>query len=160
MAQLFSHPMIIINNDKAYLGGKSIENQGGKIVDFIYKNRLTENTALIEIKTPTTKLLSGKYRDNIFPVSNELSGSVNQILSYRDELQKSYFNLIAHSTQKFQVFNPKCIVVIGCLEIEGFSDEQQKSFEIFRSDLRSVEILTFDELFNKIEQFVQLLQMT
>ena len=160
LAQLFSHPMIIINNDKAYLGGKGIENQGGKIVDFIYKNRLTENTALIEIKTPATKLLSGQYRNTVFPVSSELSGSVKQMLIYRDELQKSYFNLIAHSAQKFQVFNPKCIVIIGCIEIEKFTETQQKSFEIFRSELRNIEIMTFDELFNKVEQFIQLFQMS
>lgn len=159
LAQLFSHPMIIIN-DKAYVGGKGIDNQGGNIVDFIYKNRLTENTALIEIKTPATKLLSGHYRGNIFAVSSELSGSVTQILTYKDELQKNYRDLTAQSKQTFQVFNPKCFVVIGCLETERFSDIQQKSFEIFRSDLRSVEILTFDELFNKVEQLLRLFQLS
>ena len=159
LAQLFSHPMIIIN-DKAYVGGKGIDNQGGNIVDFIYKNRLTENTALIEIKTPATKLLSGRYRGNIFAVSSELSGSVTQILTYKDELQKNYRDLAAQSKQTFQVFNPKCFVVIGCLKAEGFSNVQQKSFEIFRSDLRSVEILTFDELFGKVEQLVQLFQIS
>jgi len=159
LAQLFSHPMIIINH-KAYVGGKGIDNQGGNIVDFIYKNRLTENTVLIEIKTPSTKLLSGPYRDNVFSVSSELSGSVNQILTYKDELQKNYRDLKDQSKVTFQVFNPKCIVIIGCLETEKFTTIQQRSFEIFRNDLRSVEILTFDELFNKIEQLVRLFQMT
>ena len=151
--------MIIINH-KAYVGGKGIDNQGGNIVDFIYKNRLTENTVLIEIKTPSTKLLSGPYRDNVFSVSSELSGSVNQILTYKDELQKNYRDLKDQSKVTFQVFNPKCIVIIGCLETEKFTTIQQRSFEIFRNDLRSVEILTFDELFNKIEQLVRLFQMT
>ena len=158
LAQLFSQPMIIINN-KAYVGGKGIDNQGANLVDFIYKNGLTENTALIEIKTPVTKLLSSRYRDNVFSVSNELSGSVNQLLIYKDKLQKNYSALREQSKEAFQVFNPKCVVIIGCLETEKFTAIQQQSFEIFRNDLRSIEILTYDELFNKVEQFIQLFQM-
>lgn len=157
LAQIFSHPMVIFN-DKAYVGGKSIDNRGGNIVDFIYKNNLTENSVLIEIKTPVTKLLSNQYRDNVYSVSNDLSGSITQILSYKDELQKNFYSLIKTDHEKLQAYNPKCIVIIGCLETEKFAGIQQRSLEIFRNDLRSIEILTFDELFNKIELLAKIFQ--
>lgn len=155
LAQIFAYPMVIFQ-DKAYVGGKGIDNRGGNIVDFIYKNNLTENSALIEIKTPITKLLSGQYRDNVYSVSNDLSGSINQILTYKEELQRNYSDLTRNSQHPFQSFNPQCIVIIGCLETEKFTETQKRSFEIFRNDFKNVEILTFDELFNKVEQLVQL----
>lgn len=155
LAQIFAYPMVIFQ-DKAYVGGKGIDNRGGNIVDFIYKNNLTENSALIEIKTPMTKLLSNQYRDNIYSVSNDLSGSINQILTYKEELQRNFADLMRNSQHPFHSFNPKCIVIIGCLETEKFTDTQKRSFEIFRNDFKNVEILTFDELFNKVSQLVHL----
>lgn len=47
----FNQPFFLFKNE-GYLGGKSIGNIKGKVVDFIYKNKLTNNIALIEIKTP------------------------------------------------------------------------------------------------------------
>lgn len=157
LAQVFSQPMFIFK-DKAYVGGKSFDNQGGQLVDFMYKNNLTENAALIEIKTPATKLLSNQYRDNVYSVSGDLSGSINQILSYKEDLQINIDNLNRGSKQKLHPFNPKCILIIGSFEMEKLNAVQHKSFEIFRSNLKSLEILTFDELFGKIELSIQLIQ--
>lgn len=157
LAQIFSQPMFIFK-DKAYVGGKSFDNQGGKLIDFIYKNNLTENAALIEIKTPATRLLSNQYRDNVYSVSSDLSGSINQILSYKEDLQINIDNLNRESKQKLHPFDPKCILIIGSFEMEKLNAVQRKSFEIFRNNLKSLEILTFDELFRKIELSIQLLQ--
>ena len=81
-AQLFSFPVIILE-DKAYLGGKGISNKSGNIVDFLCANNLTGNTALIEIKTPKTKLLGSQYRGDVYNISSELSGSVIQVANYK-----------------------------------------------------------------------------
>lgn len=98
-----------------------------------------------------TKLLSGQYRDNVYSVSNDLSGSINQILTYKEELQRNFSDLTRNSKHPFQSFNPQCIVIIGCLDTEKFTETQKRSFEIFRNDFKNVEILTFDELFNKVD---------
>ena len=71
LSQMFANPVIIIKG-KAYVGGKSITNTGGSIVDFLAKNDITNDAVLIEIKTPTTKLLGNKYRDGVYPISSEL----------------------------------------------------------------------------------------
>lgn len=74
--------------DKAYVGGKGINNSGGNLCDFIYQNSLSQNVALIEIKTPCTELIGNQYRGT-YSFSYDLSGAVNQVLNYRDKLTKN-----------------------------------------------------------------------
>lgn len=131
--QIYSSPVVLLQN-KAYLGGKTISNLGGNIVDFLYTCSLSENTLLIEIKTPNTRLLGSSYRQT-YSVSKELSGSVNQTLKYKDFLLKNYNNLARDSEKPFNAFNPKTIVIIG--NSNQLENKQQKeAFEIFRNNLR------------------------
>ena len=156
ISQVFSYPVVIIK-DKAFMDGKGIENTGGNIVDFLFKNKVTANVMLVEIKTPTTRLLGPKYR-NVFSISADVSGAANQILNYREEIEKNFYSLAFKSAGKFNVINPKCLLVVGSLENKQLSDIQRNSFEMFRSDLKSIEIITFDELFAKIGLLVDLLE--
>lgn len=78
---------------KAYVGGKSVLNTGGNIVDFLVKNYLTNNAALVEIKTPGTRLLGRLYRSGVYNPSDELSGSLMQVLNYRSSLQRDFYPL-------------------------------------------------------------------
>lgn len=156
-AQLFSFPVIFLE-DKAYIGGKSIGNKGGNIIDFLYANNLTKNAALIEIKTPKTKLLGSQYRGDIYNTSAELSGSVVQIANYKKSLLQNFSSLVSHEGAEFDVFNPKSIIVIGSVEDELNEQRKKKSFELFRSGLSDVQIITYDELFGRIEFLVDLLQ--
>lgn len=152
ISQLFFTPVILFK-EKAYIGGKSIDNTGGKIVDFLYQNKITHNISLIEIKTPETKLLGREYR-NVYTISSELSGAINQLLSYKDEIQKNCFSVLKDETS--QLINPKCILIIGKLNDSNMNEKGKNSFEIFRRDLKDIEIVTYDELFGKIELFLNL----
>lgn len=156
IAQVFSYPVILFK-DKAYVGGKSIENKGGNIVDFIFKNGFSDNLLVVEIKTPTTNLMGSHYRDNAYCISTDLGGSKVQVLKYKDNLQKNYYALRQESDKTFQVFNPKCMVIIGKI-VNGLNEEQKTSFELYRSDSRQVEIVTFDELFQKVQMLTDLLE--
>lgn len=49
--------------------------------------KLSQNVALIEIKTPCTEIIGKSYRGT-FSFSYELSGAVNQVLNYRDNFTK------------------------------------------------------------------------
>ena len=157
ISQVFAYPVVIIT-DKAYVGGKAVDNTGGNIVDFLYQNQITANVMLVEIKTPTTKLLSSQYREKIFSISPYLTGAINQILNYKEEMQKSFYALSGASTDRYTVINPKCLLITGSFENERLDDTQKKSFEIFRSDLKSVEIITYDELFAKMRLLLALLE--
>ena len=146
---VFAQPVILFK-DEAYAGGKNIDNKGGKFSDFLIKNSLTENVAFFEIKTHKTKLLeSNSYRgDDVFSMTKDLAGSLNQVLNQRDKFQKSYANLILESEEPFETINSACFVLIG--SIEKLSKKQKYSFELYRSNSRDVEILTFDEIRSKI----------
>jgi len=147
LSQCFSLPFILFK-DKAYAGGKDLSNRNGSVLDFIYKNNLFENVAILEIKTPLTQLLGQEYRNGAFSMSSDLTGSICQLLNYKDRLQKEYYVNRINSKTVFQALNPKCILLIGTLE--GLDDTKKQNFELFRSELRSIEIITYDELFEKI----------
>lgn len=157
ISQVFSYPVVLFK-DKAYIGGKSISNKGGNIIDFLYKNKLTDNLILVEIKAPTTKLLSKEYRDNIYSVSTDLSGSVNQILNYKDGFQKEYNQLASKTSSASELFNPKCLLIVGNQKKEIISKYLRRSFELYRSEMKSVEIVTFDELFEKVKFIINMFQ--
>ncbi len=154
-AQLFSFPVILLQ-DKAYVGGKGISNRGGNIIDLLFANNLTMNVALVEIKTPVTKLLGSKYRDDIYNISNELSGSVIQANNYKNSLLQNYSTLLKED--RFEAFDPKSIVVIGNVGNELAEQRQRKSFELFRMGLNNVQVISYDELFGKVKFLVNLLE--
>lgn len=158
LEQVFSWPTTIVKG-KAYVGGKSVFNTGGNIVDFLMKNRLTQSAALIEIKTPVTPLLGSKYR-GVFNVSPDMSGSLLQVLNYKHSLQENYSSLKDDQSDSFESFNPQCAVILGNATNELSQQDKRKSFELFRHQIQGVLIITFDELFDKTRQLIQMLETT
>jgi hypothetical protein len=156
LSQLFSYPVIILKG-KAYVGGKGIENTGGNIVDYLMANEFTRNALLIEIKTPMTPLLGSLYRDNIYNISSDLSGAVQQLSNYRHELIQNYHTLEKSSSQRFFAFNPPSLVIAGNIQ-DIDKNEGVKSLELYRNELRNIKVITFDELFNKLRILVNLLE--
>lgn len=157
IGQIFSFPVVLFK-DKAYVGGKSIDNSGGNIVDFIYRSGFTENILMVEIKTPTTKLLGSEYRDGAYCLSSDLSGAISQVLKYKHEIQQNYSTLTLTKPDNFRVFEPKCMLIIGSIEKELLTDELKRSFTLLRNDSKSVEIVSFDEMFKKVEMLIGLLE--
>ena len=156
LAQIFACPCTIFS-DKAYVGGKGVDNSGGNLCDFIYQNRLSQNVALIEIKTPCTEIIGNSYRGT-YSFSHELSGAVNQVLNYRDNLTKSYYTLCHQSASQFDVLSPKCVVIIG--KLASMNSTQIAAFESFRNSLSGVQILTFDELYQRVIDLIAILSET
>lgn len=135
--------------------GKSLDNSQGNIVDLIYQNSLSSNLALVELKTPQTPLIGSKYR-NTYTLSKEVIGAVNQLLKYKDSIYKNWFSLVIPSQKMKNVFSPKCLLITG--NMEDINEEQQVTVELFRNELRSVEIVTYSELFKKIEHVLSLIK--
>jgi hypothetical protein len=155
-SQFFASPVMLFK-DKAYVGGKSLDDSDGKIADFIYKNSLTQNVAIIEIKTHKTALLRKQpYRGtDVFAVSDDLSGAIGQVLNQRDNLQKEYYELARKTEGDFEAHSAKCVVVIG--QIKGHTPDQQKAIELFRANSKDVEILTFDEIYERLRALQKLI---
>jgi len=127
-------------------------------VDFIYQNKVTSNVILVEIKTPVTHIIGKKYRDNAFSISEDCSGSINQLVNYKDELLKNFYTLRNQDEEDYRVFSPKCLLIVGCIETENLSPKELKSFELFRHELRNIDIITYDELFEKIDLLIKILE--
>jgi hypothetical protein len=157
LEQAFSWPTSVVNG-KAFVGGKNVFNKEGNIVDFLVRNSLTNNAALIEIKTPLTPLLGREYRSGIYNVSNELSGAIMQTLNYKHSLQEDYLTLTSGHRDLFDSFNPQCAVVIGNSGSECDHQNKTKSFELYRHQLPGVSIITFDELFDRTRKLIEVLE--
>jgi len=149
---------VIILKGQPYMGGKGIENVGGNFADFLCRNSLTRNAFVVEIKTPTTSLLTANpYRSDVYNVHPQLSGAVMQVLNDKHSLTKEYCNLVENSTDHFEAFDPQCLVIAG--STTQLDDRKKvKSFELFRNGLKDVQVTTYDELFKKIEVLVKLLE--
>lgn len=156
LEQTFSWPTSIVDG-KAYIGGKNVFNKGGNIVDFLMRNRLTQSAALIEIKTPSAPLLGPRYRGT-YNVSSELSGSIMQTLNYKHSLQEDFQSLTRGQNDLFDSLNPQCAVIIGNAKKELDNQEKIKAFELYRHQFPGLTVITFDELFDKTNQLIKLLE--
>jgi hypothetical protein len=154
LEQIFSYPVVLIKT-KAYLGGKSVCNNGGNYCDFLYKNALTRNAILVEIKAPTTPLLRTEYREGIYNASAQLTGAILQVLDYRKSLTEEF--RILSKNDDLDTCEPPCKVIIGNSS-ELKDPEKKKSFELFRRHFNGVEILTFDEIFLRISNLLTILE--
>jgi Domain of unknown function (DUF4263) len=157
LSNILSMPVVLLG-DKVYVGGKSIQNRGGKEADFLFKNKLTKNVFIIEIKTPLKRIIDSDdpYRKpDVFGIGKEVTGGLVQALDQKDNLQKEFYALAKGS--EFISFNPKVVLIIGT--IKSLTKQQLKSFELFRSSIRDVEVITYDELLKRTDlilgQFVQ-----
>ncbi|NQU55535.1 MAG: DUF4263 domain-containing protein [Bacteroidetes bacterium] len=125
------------------------------ISDFLLGNK--RFTVLVELKRPDTPLFeTAKNRSNNWKLSKELTDAVSQILTQKAEWEfksqteqfDSGGNVITEKT-----YDPKTILIIG--NTSQFSGEDRefkikgKTFELYRRNSRNIEIITFDELFDK-----------
>jgi len=60
---------------------------------------------------------------------------------------------------KISAFSPKCVLILGNGETQLTDPDMRASFELFRGDLRDVDIVTYDELFRKAEVLARLFNL-
>ena len=115
-------------------------------------------TTFIELKKPSTPLFAKeKNRSNSWRLSNELIDSVSQILEHKASglirLESNQYTNGELLKQK--AYDSKVILIIGDwseLDKAASTHEKEikkKTFELFRRDSRNIEILTYDELFER-----------
>ncbi|MFZ3353442.1 MAG: Shedu immune nuclease family protein [Xanthobacteraceae bacterium] len=157
LSQLFSVPVTLID-DKAYVGGQGIDRRDARFVDFLFSGGSGSEAILVEIKTPVTPLmLKTPYRTNVFVPSSHLSGSVVQIADYRVTLSHE-LAVLTQGKYELSAFHPRCVVIIGN-SAQLDTDQKRRSFELFRSNLSNVEVVTFDEVFRKVEHLASLFNL-
>ncbi|WP_456866782.1 Shedu immune nuclease family protein [Galbibacter sp. BG1] len=118
-------------------------------------------TTFVEIKKPNTDIFDNKLnRSGSWKLSKELTYAVSQILEQktRGELKiRSTKNLpLSNDTYlKQESYDSKCILIFGNLEdeiakcSEPQKDVMKRTFELYRRNSKNIEILTYDELYER-----------
>lgn len=146
----FGYPVIKVR-EQASVGGRKLSGTGEKIADFLVKNSMTNNSAIVEIKTPRAKLLNARpRRSDVYTPSGDLVGAINQALEQKYQFEKGIAHIKDNSGMyNIESYSVHCCLIIGIMP----SDENQlRSFELFRRNSKDVEITTYDELLKKLKQ--------
>ena len=142
------------------VSGGGTDNRDRPVVDFLMS--FTDYTVLVEIKRPDTPIFrtgrsAGRAGTRAF--STDFTNAVSQILE-----QKAEWLAFAGSGEHFsrdgarleaRTRNARTILVIGSRrEFEAAGDPRtsqvlRDTFELFRRETRSIDILTFDELLER-----------
>jgi hypothetical protein len=148
---------------EAHISDQEIDGTNGIIADFLLGDK--RFTTFVEIKKPSTKIFgSNKNRGNSWCLSNDLTYALSQILeqkvSGQIKLDRGHF--AAGEPIKQNAYDSKVILIFGhWAELSTDSSTtlereiKRKTFELFRRDSRNVEIITFDELFDRAKYIVE-----
>lgn len=145
----------------------------GKRADGLMKTRgIVNSLCFVEIKTHETALLdTAPYRAGCWAPSKELSGAVAQVQGTVSDAMKNLYGLMRPADQAGdptgeEIFNfkPRAFIVIGTLDEfvseHGVNVEKVRSFELYRNSITGIEVLTFDELYERSRFIVEANQLS
>ncbi|MEV8253698.1 Shedu immune nuclease family protein [Rhodoglobus sp. NPDC076762] len=143
---LFGGPAVLIDA-QVPIGEGTNTLKGKKIADYLFKNAMTDNASLVEIKKPGTKLLKKRsYRQGVFGVQSEIGEAVAQVLDQALQLTRHQDSTRGRtSDHSWQSSAPRCFIVAGRLS-ELDTADKKKSFDLYREHLSSVRIVAYDEI--------------
>jgi hypothetical protein len=142
------------------VGEENSKGSGSPKVDML---GISYFTTLIELKTSKTKIFkenkTTKSRANTWDFSSEFIEAYSQTLAQRTEISsdKDFIdeNRNILDTKKYRILDPKSILIIGNRNLEfphnRNLDNEYKTdcFERLRRDIRNLDIITYDELFER-----------
>lgn len=147
------------------VGGSGTDNRNKPVVDFLLN--FTDYTVLVEIKRPDTPIfkVAKGGRAGTWEFSSEFMSAISQVVEQKAEwasfaqtgehYDKSGAELLTRTR------NAKCILVIGSRDEFTQSNDARStnlmrdSFELFRREMRSIDIMTFDELLERARFITQ-----
>lgn len=142
------------------VGAGGMDNREKPTVDFLMN--FTDYTVLVEIKRPNTPIFQSRKaaRAGTWRFSPDFMDAISQVLEQKAEWLSAaqsgeHFNKAGTSRLEARTRDAKTILVIG--NTAEFSQSgnpreaniKRDTFELFRRDTRSIEIITFDELFER-----------
>lgn len=142
-------------------GGTRIDGTGGQRGDNLMSTTGDLNfTVLVEIKTPATPLLQGtrEIRNGAWSLSKNLTDALSQIQANIQTWEKHGSEQPDNKDEleKMSVFTvkPKGIIVIGSLS-QLDDRHKRETFQRFRKSIHGIDIITFDELFERAKFIVE-----
>jgi len=149
--------------------GNDIIDGDGKRIDALLKTRGSISKILFcEIKTHFSgQLIDEEYRPSSYPPAKDLRGAVAQVQKTIHKATLKIQENICRPTksggdptgEELLFVKPKGVVVIGKLDDfktqEGINSEKLSSFELYRQQVSGIEIITFDELYERARFIVE-----
>jgi len=140
---------------EATISDTDLDGKESVITDFLLgDNRFT---TIVELKRPDTKIFEQvKNRSKSWRLSTSLTYSISQILTQKAEWelksQKKQYDSEDNLIHEYTI-DPKAILIIGHTSQFYGEDREStikaKTFELYRRNLRNIEIITFDELLER-----------
>ena len=160
------YKFLTITSDQPNYGGENYTGKGKQKGDYLTHSESSKAkfTILVEIKRPDSLLLAKRpktgdyirYRNGAWLLGSELFGGVSQLQVNCKTWQRDSEELKNRALFKKGIFTvqPKGILVIG--STIQFEDklEQLTSFELYRRGLSNIEVITYDELFERAKFIV------
>jgi hypothetical protein len=147
---------------EAYVSDVGLDGSNTVIADYLLGDKMF--TTFVEIKKPTTPLFGkAKNRSNSWSISEDLINSVSQILEQKAsgmiKMQNQQYDETGYSISQ-KTYDSKVILIIGnWIEIINSSPQEKeikkKTLELYRRDSRNIEIITYDELFDRAKFIVE-----
>ena len=127
---------------------------------------ISEFTTLIELKHCTSnifKVNKSKGRANTWDFTTDFIEGISQCLGQKNELEKSFETKVFVDTDKkrlakdgIETIDPKSLLLIGnkkrefpINELDNTNILKNKTLERFRRNNRNIDVITFDELFER-----------
>lgn len=149
---------------EAHLNTNNLDGSNSVITDYV----LADNkfTTFVEIKRPSTPLFKPqKLRGNCWRLSNDLYEAHSQILEQKISGQTKFeTNQAGYCSQGNKItqsaYDSKAILIIGSWQNIKEDDQytqnlKERTLELFRRDLRNIEIITFDEPYERAKFIVE-----
>jgi hypothetical protein len=144
-----------------HYGGTCVDGSGGERGDYLTSTiGDCSFTVLVEIKTPMASLLHGtkEIRNGAWSLSKELTDALSQLQANLDTWNKEGSMQVDNrdrlENKDIYTVQPKGILVIGSLKQLDTRDKRE-TFQRFRKSIHGVDILTFDELYNRASFIVE-----
>jgi len=157
-----NYVILKLEENQPNVGGTQINRSGGQMPDYLASTSGSVRfTVLVEIKTPDTPLLTGpeEVRSGAWSLSQELTDALAQtqanIDKWNEEGSRTDENRDKLERQDIFTVKPKGIVVIGCLEEVKGTRHKLQTFERFRQSIHGIEVITFDELYERARFIVE-----
>jgi len=148
-----------------------IENSTGSESPQVDLLGVSEFTTLVELKHSSTnifKIKKSKGRANTWDFSTDFIEGISQCLGQKNELERSFKEKVfvknnnqRLSTDGLESVDPKSLLIMGnkkrefpIADLDNTNFLKNKTLERFRRNNRNIDILTFDELFERAYQIV------
>ena len=133
-------------------------------IDFIAID-IYNNIELIELKTPSADIISKRKDRNNYCLTHNCTKACTQLEKYLIKIESNKLEVAKLITEKVSkkygikksdlnifITKPKAKLIIGMIEplLPNFSRHQD--FQLKRHSFKNIEIVTFDEIFNSLDE--------